>query len=82
MKNYKSSIIFAVFSHNIYTYILLFVTDLYLIAFYQLFFLRKCFIFCKKKILLHSQNESNGKLSDGVTGNTTDFGSVESRFEP
>jgi hypothetical protein len=22
------------------------------------------------------------RLSDGVTGNTTDFGSVESRFEP
>lgn len=25
---------------------------------------------------------SKFKLSDGVTGNTTDFGSVESRFEP
>jgi hypothetical protein len=24
----------------------------------------------------------SSKLSDGVTGNTTDFGSVESRFEP
>ena len=25
---------------------------------------------------------SKFNLSDGVTGNTTDFGSVESRFEP
>ncbi len=24
----------------------------------------------------------SGKLTYGVTGNTTDFGSVESRFEP
>jgi hypothetical protein len=26
--------------------------------------------------------KTRGKLSDGVTGNTSDFGSEESRFEP
>ena len=34
------------------------------------------FLFKEKIVNLHP------KLSDGVTGNTTDFGSVESRFEP
>ena len=33
----------------------------------------------KKRIILHLQIT---KLSDGVTGNTSDSGSEESRFEP
>jgi hypothetical protein len=33
-------------------------------------------------VTLRKSNDLKGKLADGVTGNTSDFGSEESRFEP
>lgn len=44
---------------------------------YFSFFFQNLFTNYQKFIFLQPY-----KLSDGVTGNTTDFGSVESRFEP
>ncbi len=33
-------------------------------------------------VFLSPERQISSKLSDGVTGNTSDFGSEESRFEP
>ncbi len=44
--------------------------------FYELFVNELFLLFLSPELI------NKFRLSDGVTGNTTDFGSVESRFEP
>ncbi len=46
------------------------------IFFYEFFVNEDILLFLSPELL------NKFRLSDGVTGNTTDFGSVESRFEP
>lgn len=46
------------------------------VFFYEFFVNEDILLFLSPELLIKF------RLSDGVTGNTTDFGSVESRFEP
>lgn len=46
------------------------------VFFYEFFVNKYILLFLCPELLIKF------RLSDGVTGNTTDFGSVESRFEP